>query len=83
MARNNYSVLGAFIGRVGPVTGFMRNGQNLIRTSTSASKDQRTPLPRLAQREKINICTNFLKVFTGMGFLKKSFPAYGDTGTGL
>jgi Family of unknown function (DUF6266) len=81
MARNNYSVLGAFIGRVGPVTGFMRNGRNLIRTSTSAAKDRRTPL-RLAQREKINICNNLLKVFTGTGFLKKSFPAYGDTGTG-
>lgn len=81
MARNSYGVLGAFIGKVGPVTGFMRNGKNVIRTSTSAVKDKHTPL-QLAQREKINTCMHFIKAFSGTGFLNKSFPAYGHTGTG-
>jgi len=81
MARNNYSVLGALIGKVGPVTGFMRSGQNVIRTSTSTLKDPRTPL-QLAQREKISICTRFIKAFSGTGFLNKTFPAYGHGGTG-
>ena len=81
MARNNSGVLGNFIGTIGPVTGFMRNGQNFLRTSTSSIKNKRTPL-QLAQREKINICTAFVKAFSGTGFLNKSFPAYGHTGTG-
>jgi hypothetical protein len=37
---------------------------------------------QLAQQEKIDVCTRFIKVFTGTGFLNKSFPAYGHTGTG-
>ena len=37
---------------------------------------------QLAQQQKIDVCTRFIKVFTGTGFLNKSFPAYGHTGTG-
>ena len=81
MARSNYSVLGAFIGRVGPVTGFMRNGRNVIRTSSSSIKDRQTPL-QLAQRQKINVCNHFTRAFSGTGFFNKTFPAYGNTGTG-
>jgi len=81
MARNSNGIFGNFIGTIGPVTGFTRNGKNIVRTSTSSVKDQRTPL-QLAQRQKINICTRFVKVFSGTGFLNKSFPAYGHTGTG-
>ena len=81
MSRNNSGVLGNFIGTIGPVTGFMRNGQNFLRSSTSSVKNKRTPLQR-AQQGKINICTAFVKAFSGTGFLNKSFPAYGHTGTG-
>jgi len=74
MARNNTGVIGNFIGTIGPVTGFIRNGQNILRTSTSSMKDKRTPL-QLEQWEKINICTRFTRAFSGTGFLNKSFPA--------
>lgn len=81
MATNNPGVIGNFIGTIGPVTGFIRNGQNILRSSTSSVKNMRTPL-QLAQREKINICTRFIKAFSGTGFLNKTFPAYGHPGTG-
>jgi hypothetical protein len=81
MATSNHSVFGAFIGTIGPVTGFMRNGQNLLRSSTSSVKNKGTSR-QLAQQQKIDVCTRFVKVFTGTGFLNKSFPAYGHTGSG-
>jgi hypothetical protein len=81
MARKSSGILGDFIGTIGPVTGFMRNGHNLLRSSSSSVKNKGTNL-QLAQQEKIDVCTRFIKVFTGTGFLNKSFPAYGHTGTG-
>jgi hypothetical protein len=81
MAKNNTGILGGFTGTIGPVTGFIRNGQYIMRTSTSSVRNQRTPL-QLEQREKINICNRFTKAFSGTGFFNKSFPAYGHTGTG-
>jgi hypothetical protein len=81
MGRTNTSVLGAFTGTIGPVTGYVRNGHNLLRSSTSSAKVTRTPL-QLAQREKIRICNAFTSAFSGTGFLNKSFPAYGHGGTG-
>ena len=81
MAKTNTGVLGPFTGTIGPVTGFMRNGQNILRTSTSSIRTQRTPL-QLAQRGRISICTGFTRAFSGTGFLNKSFPAYGHTGSG-
>jgi hypothetical protein len=82
MAISNNGVLGAFIGTIGPVTGFMRNGKNVLRTSNSSIQNKRTPL-QLAQRQKISICNSFTKAFSGTGFFNKSFPAYGHTGTGF
>jgi len=82
MATNNSGVLGAFIGTIGPVTGFMRNGKNIVRSSRSSIKNKRTPL-QLAQREKIRICNIFTTAFSGTGFFNKSFAAYGHTGTGF
>src|SRR5215472_10627865 len=82
MATNNSGVLGAFIGTIGPVTGFMRNGKNILRSSNSSIKNKRTPL-QLAQREKIRICNRFTQAFSGTGFFNKSFPAYEHTGTGF
>lgn len=81
MGKTNASVLGAFTGTIGPVTGYVRNGQNLLRSSTSSAKNTRTPL-QLAQRDKIRICTAFTSAFSGTGFFNKSFPAHGHGGTG-
>jgi hypothetical protein len=71
MAKTNTGILGVFVGTIGPVTGFMRNGQNVLRTSTSSIKNKRTPR-QLAQREKIRICDQFTNVFKGTGFFKTS-----------
>ena len=81
MGKTNNGILGGFTGTIGTVTGYMRNGQNVIRTRTSSIKDKRTPL-QLAQREKIAVCSRFTNAFTGTDFFRKSFPAYGHTGTG-
>src|SRR5678815_5801335 len=82
MATTNTGVLGAFIGTIGPVTGYMRNGKNVLRTSSSSVKNQRTPL-QLAQWEKIRICNLFTRAFKGTGFFNTSFPAYGHSGSGV
>ena len=67
MARNHNGVLGSFIGTIGPVTGFMRNGRNLLRSSTSSVINKGTPL-QAAQQEKISVCAPFVKAFSGTGF---------------
>jgi hypothetical protein len=63
MGRANASGLGAFTGTIGPVTGYVRNGHNLLRSSTSSARVTRTPL-QLAQREKIRICNAFNSAFS-------------------
>lgn len=81
MAKTNQGVLGAFTGTIGPVTGYVRQGQNILRSSTSNVSYKKTAL-RTAQLEKIKICNRFTRAFSGTGFLNKSFPAYGNTGNG-
>ena len=74
-------ILGMLIGKLGPVSGYRRNGQNLVRVSGQSRKIKNTPMRR-NQREKIKVCNDFTHAFSGTGFLGKSFPSYGDTGTG-
>lgn len=81
MAQTNYGILGSFKGTIGPVTGYMRNGQNILRTSTSIVNYKPTS-PRKAQLEKISVCTRFAKAFTGTGFFNKSFERDGSAGNG-
>ena len=81
MAQTNQGILGSFTGTVGPVTGYTRNGQNIMRTSSSRVQYKHTAL-RTAQLEKIKVCARFTTAFTGTGFLNRSFPAYGNTGNG-
>ena len=81
MAKTREGILGAFIGTIGPVTGYVRGGQNILRSSTSTVKYKRTPL-RAAQLEKIRVCNRFTKAFSQTGFFTKTFPAYGSTGNG-
>ncbi len=73
MAKTNTGVLGVF-------TGFIRNGQNILRTSTSSIKNKRTPL-QLAQRERSIPATLYPCIYRHRIF-NKSFPAYGHTGSG-
>lgn len=81
MARIPSGVLGALIGKAGPVSGYMRNGENIIRTAAKRKDPKITPL-RTAQRQKIKVCNDFTRSFSGSGFFNRTFPAYGDKGTG-
>jgi len=82
MATGNHGIIGTLTGTIGPVTGYWRNGKNVMRSSTSVVKDKPTPL-RLAQREKLRICNLFTRAFKGTGFFNTSFPAYGHSGSGV
>lgn len=81
MAKIPEGILGGLIGKVGPVTGYRRNGQFLIRSAGRRRDKNNTPA-RMAQRQKIKVCNDFTRAFSGTGFFSKSFPSYGDTGTG-
>lgn len=81
MAIINQGILGAVSGAVGPVTSYVRNGKNILRTRRNTGVVKST-VARLAQREKIGICNAFTSVFTGTGFFNTTFPAYGHGGSG-
>jgi hypothetical protein len=74
-------ILGKLIGKLGPVSGYQRNGQHLLRVAGQSRQVKSTPM-RASQREKIKVCNDFTRAFSGTGFFGKSFPSYGDTGTG-
>jgi hypothetical protein len=78
MAKVPEGILGGFIGRVGPISGYRRNGVNIMRTARSR-KDKKITPGRLAQREKLKVCNGFTWAFSGTGFFAKSFPSFGDT----
>lgn len=81
MGRIPDGILGGLIGKVGPVTGYYRNGENIIR-SASRRKDNIKTAKRDAQQQKIKVCNDFTKAFSGTGFFNKAFPAYGSRGSG-
>ena len=81
MARIPSGVLGALIGKAGPISGHIRNGENIIRTAAKRKDPKITPL-RTAQRQKMRICNDFTRSFAGSGFFNRTFPAYGNKGTG-
>lgn len=74
-------ILGVLMGKLGPVSGYRRNGQNLVRIAGQSRPVKSTPL-RANQREKIKVCNDFTRAFSGTGFFAKTFPSYGNTGTG-
>lgn len=82
MASASNGILGPLVGRVGTVTGYIRNGVPVIRIATR-KKDNIQSQARLAQREKLKLCIAFTSAFTGTDFFRKTFPAYGHKGTGL
>jgi len=81
MAEIKNGILGAFTGRVGPVSGYTRNGRNIMRSAASTVRDKATP-GRLAQREKIRICNAFINAFSGTGIFAKTFPNADHGGSG-
>ena len=81
MATIPNGIFGVFLGKAGNLSGYMRNGQNIIRTNRRKTNNKITPA-RQMQQAKIKVCNDFTKAFTGTGFFNKSFPTYGDTGTG-
>lgn len=81
MAQIPNGIIGEFIGTAGNITGYVRNGKNIIRTRRSKSHKAMTT-NRMAQQQKIKVCTEFTKAFSGTGFFSKSFPSFGIGGTG-
>jgi hypothetical protein len=67
MAKVINGINGAFTGKVGTVTGYNRNGGNFMR-SRHRNKDTVKSKPRLAQQQKIKVCNEFTKPFSGSGF---------------
>ena len=81
MARIINGINGGFTGTVGTVTGYVRNGGNFMRSRTRR-KDTVKSEKRLVQQQKIKVCNEFTKPFSGSGFFNTSFPANGATSTG-
>ena len=81
MGKMANGLLGDVTGQVGTVTTYVRNGENIVRTARSRSDRKVTPA-RTAQREKIKVCNDFTRAFSGTGFFNKTFPAYATGSTG-
>jgi hypothetical protein len=81
MGKMANGILGDVTGKVGPVTTYVRNGENIVRTARSRNNVKVTPA-RIEQREKIKVCNDFTRAFSGTGFFNKTFPAYATGSTG-
>ena len=82
MAILSQGILGSVSGKTGPVVSYIRYGQNITQSIGSRKKNKIETPARKMQREKIKVCNEFTKAFTGSGFFNKSFPAFGHTGSG-
>ena len=82
MAIITQGILGQVIGKTGPVVSYIRFGQNITRSRSDSKKNRIETPDRKKQRDKIIICNEFTKAFSGTGFFTKSFPAFGHTGSG-
>ena len=81
MGKMSNGIVGEVTGRVGNVTTYLRNGENIVRIARTRHDGKATP-GRLAQRQKIKVCNDFTRAFSGTGFFNKTFPAYGRGSTG-
>ena len=55
MAKTNQGILGPIIGKIGPVSGHMRDNKNILRPSSSNVNFKYTD-PRIAQQQRMKIC---------------------------
>lgn len=81
MARIPNGILGEFIGTAGNVSGYMRMGTNFVRSRRRSSNKPMT-VARLAQQQKLRVCNDFTRHFSGSGFFDKTFPRRTNTATG-
>ena len=81
MAKVLNGILGGFVGTVGTVSGYMRMGENIMRSKRSPSNLPMTK-KRLAQQQKIKVCNEFTTAFSGSGFFNATFPLLKGTATG-
>src|ERR1700690_239126 len=82
MAILTQGILGPVIGKTGPVVSYIRFGQNITRSRSNSTKNRIETPDRKKQRDKIKVCNEFTRAFSGTGFFNKSFPAYDHTGSG-
>ena len=82
MAILTQGILGPVVGKTGPVISYLRFGQNISRSLSDSRKNRIETPKRKAQRQKIKLCNEFTKAFTGTGFFNRSFPAYDHKGSG-
>ena len=82
MAILSQGILGSVRGKTGPVVSYVRFGRNITQSIGSSKKNKIQTPARKIQREKVTVCNEFTKAFTGSGFFNKSFPAFGHTGSG-
>lgn len=82
MAILSHGILGPITGRTGPVISYQRFGQTITRGISDTRKNKIETPARKIQREKIKVCNEFTKAFTGTGFFDKTFPQPGHTGSG-
>jgi Family of unknown function (DUF6266) len=81
MGRIPNGIMGDMIGTVGNVSGYVRFGTNFVRIKRRKSSRPMS-LKRLAQQQKIKVCNDFTRPFSGQNFFNKTFPAHGAKGSG-
>lgn len=81
MAKIPNGILGEFIGTAGNVSGYVRMGTNFVRSRRRSSSKPMTPA-RLAQQQKLKVCNEFTRLFSGSGFFESTFPRKVNTATG-
>jgi len=74
-------ILSVLVEKLVPATGYGRNVENVFRPA-GAGRNRKVISERTILRDKIKICSDFTRAFQGTGFFNKTFPSYGDTGTG-
>ena len=74
-------ILGILPGKLVPVKGYWRIGENIFRSASKSWNEKIIP-KKSAQRDKMKICNDFIRAFPDTGFFNKTFPSYGETGTG-
>jgi hypothetical protein len=75
-------ILNVLLGKLVPVTNYGRAAENIF-APAKANKSRNTSFQRTTQREKIKVCNEFTRAFSGKNFFNKTFPCYNKPGTGI